>query len=155
MSYQRQYFVSDQTLSAESLNQIELGIVANEKRIEKLETNTLTPVDRTIVIKQNSIDIGISQETGNLLERRTDGLYVGTNNVNNYVPGTGLIIEDNTLSIYLAAETHGLVAVNNALMLNLATTNSDGAMSKEDKILLNSLENSVTQLEQKLNWEEF
>ena len=49
------------------------------------------------------------------------------------VAGIGIEIIDNKISVKLAPDTHGLVAVNGALTLKLATKDSDGAMSKEDK----------------------
>lgn len=56
-----------------------------------------------------------------------------------YSAGTGIEIVDNKISVKLADVTHGLVAVNGALALNLATRNSDGAMSKEDKKIVDSI----------------
>ena len=53
--------------------------------------------------------------------------------------GTGIIIEDNTVSVKIADNAHGLVAVDGALSLSLATRDSDGAMSKEDKRILDSI----------------
>lgn len=99
----------------------------------------LIPVDGSIVIKDNTIDIGISSEPGNALLRKTDGLYVGTNTSANYKVGPGLTVVDGTLSVKLADNAHGLSAVDGALMMNLATTESDGAMSKEDKKFLDEL----------------
>lgn len=59
--------------------------------------------------------------------------------VDTYVAGDGIEIVDNKISVKLAADTHGLVAVNGALMLNLATKNSDGAMSKDDKKIIDAI----------------
>jgi hypothetical protein len=67
--------------------------------------------------------------------------------VDTYTAGTGIEIVDNEISVKLASDTHGLVAVDGALALNLATTESDGAMSKEDKAILNSLQESCTWIE--------
>lgn len=59
--------------------------------------------------------------------------------VDTYVAGDGIEIVDNKISVKLAAETHGLVAVDGALALNLATKDNDGAMSKEDKKALDAI----------------
>jgi hypothetical protein len=102
-------------------------------------TANLTPVDGSLIIIGNTIDIGISAEPGNALTKKADGLYVGTSTSGNYAAGLGLTLVDGTFSIKLAEKTHGLVAVDGALQLNLATKDSDGAMSKEDKAFLDEL----------------
>lgn len=59
--------------------------------------------------------------------------------VDSYTAGNGIEIIDNKISIKLADTAHGLVAVDGALALNLATKDSDGAMSKEDKRILDAI----------------
>ena len=59
--------------------------------------------------------------------------------VDTYTAGSGIEIIDNKISVKLADTTHGLVAVNGALSINLATRKSDGAMSKEDKKIIDSI----------------
>ena len=59
--------------------------------------------------------------------------------VDTYTAGDGIEIIDNKIGIKLADITHGLVAVDGALSLNLATHKSDGAMSKEDKLIIDSI----------------
>lgn len=56
-----------------------------------------------------------------------------------YSAGTGIDIVDNKISIKLADNAHGLVAVDGALSIRLATHDSDGAMSKEDKRILDAI----------------
>ena len=146
------------------------------KRIEEVASSgvatNLTPVDGSLIIKDNTIDIGISAEPGNALTKMSDGLYVGTSTSGNYAAGFGLTLVDGTFSVKLADTTHGLVAIDGALTLNLATKTSDGAMSKEDKIFLDELKElnisskyatkeevqsvreSVTQIEQSYVWAE-
>lgn len=113
------------------------------KRIEEVAsggaTANLTPVDGSLIIKDNTIDIGISAEPGNALTKKSDGLYVGTSTSGNYAAGLGLTLVDGTFSVKLADNSHGLVAVDGALTLNLATKTSDGAMSKEDKAFIDEL----------------
>jgi hypothetical protein len=59
--------------------------------------------------------------------------------VDTYVAGSGIIIENGVVSVKLADITHGLVAVDGALSIDLATRNTDGAMSKEDKKFIDSI----------------
>lgn len=146
------------------------------KRIEEVASSgvatNLTPVDGSLIIKDNTIDIGISAEPGNALTKKTDGLYVGTSTSGNYAAGLGLTLVDGTFSVKIAENSHGLVAVDGALAINLATQTSDGAMSKEDKVFLDSLkeidfsstyvtkdelqtvQESVAQIEQSYVWAE-
>ena len=55
------------------------------------------------------------------------------------VAGDGISIVDSTISVKIAHESHGLVAVDDGLYLPLATKNNDGAMSKEDKAFITSI----------------
>lgn len=134
--------------------------------------SNLTPVDGSLIIQDGTIDIGISAEPGNALVKKSDGLYVGTSTSGNYAAGLGLTLVDGTFAIKLAEDTHGLIAVDGALSLDLATQISDGAMSKEDKWFLDSLReldihnkyatkdevqeiaDSVEQIEQSYMWSE-
>lgn len=113
------------------------------KRIEEVAsggaTANLRPVDGSLIIKDNTIDVGISMEPGNALTKKEDGLYVSTGTSGNYAAGLGLQLVDGTFSVKLSDNTHGLTAVNGALTLNLATRNADGAMSKEDKAFIDSI----------------
>ena len=59
--------------------------------------------------------------------------------VDTYTAGVGVEIVDNVVSVKLAADAHGLIAVDGALALALATKESDGAMSKEDKAALDAI----------------
>jgi hypothetical protein len=116
------------------------------KRIEEVAsggtTTNLTPVDGSLIIKDNTIDIGISAEPGNALTKKADGLYVGASTSGNYAAGLGLTLVDGTFSVKLADDSHGLVAVDVALSLSLATKDADGAMSKEDKAFIDALRDS-------------
>lgn len=70
----------------------------------------------------------------------TPNLYIPVKGlVDTYTAGSGIEIVDNKISVKLASTTHGLVAVDGALTINLATRKSDGAMSKEDKLILDSI----------------
>lgn len=57
----------------------------------------------------------------------------------NYTAGKGIDIIDHTISVKIANEANGLVAVDGALSINLATTESAGAMSAADKAALEAL----------------
>lgn len=59
--------------------------------------------------------------------------------VDTYTAGSGIEIIDNKISVKIATDSHGLVAVDGALTLNLATRKSDGAMSAKDKVVVDSI----------------
>lgn len=73
--------------------------------------------------------------------------------VDSYTAGDGIAIVDNAISVKIADNSNGLVAVDGALSINLATVNSAGAMSAADKaalealIALNIAENYATKTE--------
>lgn len=119
-------------------------------------TGGLTPVDGTISITDNGkgISVAISANAGNALVAVEGGLFVPTISA-----GNGIEIVENQVNVKLASNTHGLVAVDGALTLNLATHDSDGAMSKEDKIALDTvveevetLKDTVSDLEDGFEW---
>ena len=56
-----------------------------------------------------------------------------------YSAGSGIAIEIGIVSVKLANDTSGLRFVDGALDLALATKNSNGAMSKEDKLVVDSI----------------
>jgi hypothetical protein len=68
--------------------------------------------------------------------------------VDTYTAGSGIEIIDNVISVKIAEESHGLVAVDGTLLINLATAESDGAMSKEDKALLDAIPNTYATVAQ-------
>lgn len=121
-------------------------LAAVEKRLKELIDNVkptidLTPVDGTIVITNTesgnkSIGVSIAPIAGNALTVVDGGLFV---------PTTSMKVSDNA---------HGLVMVDGALTLNLSTKDSDGAMSKEDKRILDELKDSVTLLNDICTWDE-
>jgi hypothetical protein len=55
------------------------------------------------------------------------------------VAGKGIQINGNEIAVNIAEESHGLVAVDGALSINLATAERDGAMSAADKAALDTL----------------
>ena len=55
------------------------------------------------------------------------------------VAGNGILINGNEIAVKIAEESHGLVAVDGALSIALATAESDGAMSAADKAALDAL----------------
>jgi hypothetical protein len=98
----------------------------------------LTPVDGTIVITnsgngEKSIGVAIAPIAGNALISVDGGLFV---------PETPVKIADNA---------HGLVAVDGVLTLNLATKDSDGAMSKEDKVFLDTIPLELQELHKSID----
>lgn len=59
--------------------------------------------------------------------------------VDTYTAGNCIEIIDNVINVKIAAEAHGLVAVEGGLSINLATADSAGAMSAADKAALDAL----------------
>lgn len=116
----------------------------------------LMPVDGTISITDDGkgISVAIAPNDGNALVAVEGGLFVPTVSA-----GVGIEIIDNQVSVKLADNTHGLIAVDGSLTLNIATHDSDGAMSKEDKIALDAvieevedLKDTVSDLEDGFVW---
>lgn len=138
----------------ELIGEIPEGKTITDMIAEVKPTINLTPVDGTIVIANaesgdKTIGVAIAPIADNALIATESGLFV---------PVTSVKIADNS---------HGLVAVDGALTLNLATKDSDGAMSKEDKALLDAipdtyatskrvddLEETVSNLENSCRWGE-
>jgi hypothetical protein len=70
----------------------------------------------------------------------TSNIYVPVKGlVDTYVAGDGIEIIDNQIGVKVATDAHGLVVVDGAIALNLVTKTSDGAMSKEDKKVLDAV----------------
>lgn len=121
-------------------------LAAVEERLKELISNVkpatnLVPVDGTIVIagtenEEKTIKVAIAPIDGNMLTAVDGGLFVPS------------------MSVKIADNAHGLVAVDGVLTLNLATNESDGAMSKEDKIALDGLKDSVYLLSNACSWGE-
>lgn len=136
-----------------------IGDVPNGTTIVDMIANTtsasnLSPVDGTIIISTRDdqtqlIGVAIAPSENNSLVAVDGGLFVPE-----YMAGTGIDIVDHTISVKLADTTHGLVAINGALTLNLATYDSDGAMSKEDKRILDELKDTVSMLDDACSWGE-
>lgn len=105
-----------------------------------ITSSSLTAIDGTISITNTddgkAIGVAIAPVDGNALVTVEGGLFV---------PET---------SVKLADNAHGLVAVDGVLTLNLATHDSDGAMSKEDKQTLDELKDSVSLLNEACTWGE-
>lgn len=59
--------------------------------------------------------------------------------VDTYTAGDCIEIVDGRISIKIAPESHGLVAVDGAMSMLLATAKQDGAMSKEDKAFIDTI----------------
>lgn len=73
-------------------------------------------------------------------DANTSNLYIPVKGlVDKFEAGTGISIENNIISVKIASESHGLSVVDGSLSLNLATRNADGAMSKEDKRIIDSI----------------
>ena len=125
-----------------------IGEVPEDKTIVEMIAEVkpaidLQPVDGTIAITNlangvKAIGVSVAPVSGNALVAVEGGLFVPT-----VSSGNGIEIVDNKVNIKLASVTHGLVAVDGALTLKLATKDSDGAMSKEDKVALDTVVEEV------------
>lgn len=67
--------------------------------------------------------------------------------VDTYSAGSGIAISDDVISVKIADEAHGLTTVDGELLINLATVYNDGAMSKEDKALLDAMPSTYATVE--------
>ena len=75
----------------------------------------------------------------------TSNIYIPVKGlIDTYTAGDFIEIVDNKISVKISENSHGLVAVNGALDIALATRKSDGAMSKEDKIVIDSIPYTYT-----------
>lgn len=112
---------------ADQIVSIQTGLENLQKEVSDLESGgfgNLTSVDGTINITDTedntkSLSVAIAPVAGNTLTAVSGGLFV---------PPTRL-----------AEDNHGLAMINDTLTLNLATKDSDGAMSKEDKSIIDAI----------------
>lgn len=125
-------------------------------------TNRLTAVEDNILqLRQDIVggihykgsvatadDLPVDAKQGDLYEVTADGsewCYNGEEwfayGTAHFVPvaGDGILVNGSEIAVKIAEESHGLVAVDGALTINLATTESAGAMSAADKAALEEL----------------
>ena len=126
-------------------------------KLKKTVGETISYVGETINIPRDLVLQSATLETVTVADEPYAGAVVGDpyihmvfNNedaifvpvkglVDTYTAGSGISIEKNVISIKIADDAHGLVAVDGTLNLNLATAKNDGAMSKEDKAFIDSI----------------
>lgn len=85
-------------------------------------------------------------------DENASNLYIPVSGlVNNLKAGTGIEINDNVVSVKIAENSHGLVAVDGYMTMILATKDNDGAMSKEDKAKLDSIYEEVTTIKESIS----
>lgn len=125
-------------------------------------TDRLTAVEDSILQLQQDIvggihykgsvatkdDLPADAKQGDLYEVTDDGsewCYNGEEwfayGTAHFVPvaGDGILVNGNEIAVNIAEESHGLVAVDGALSIKLATAENDGAMSATDKAALDAL----------------
>lgn len=116
-----------------------VGDVINIAKDMVLQSATLETVEETDVPYIGAV-VGDPYIKMVFNDENTSNLYIPVKGlVDKFEAGSGIEIIDNVISVKLAENTHGLVAVNGALAINLATKDSDGAMSKEDKRILDAI----------------
>lgn len=67
--------------------------------------------------------------------------------VDTYTAGEGIKIVDGKISVKIAEEAHGLVSVDGAMSMRLASATQDGAMSKEDKAFIDVIPSTYATIE--------
>ena len=100
------------------------------------ESMRLVPIDGTIVLNNENIQVGISNKPKNLITVKDDGLFVES-----FTSGEGINIDNQQISIKIADPSNGLTAINGNLTIKLATWSENGAMSSEDKIFVDTMRN--------------
>ena len=93
------------------------------------------------VIGDPYIDMEFNDETETHLYIPMKGL------VDQYKAGAGINIVDNVISVHLGANANGLHFVDGTLNLALATSESNGAMSKEDKAFIDAIPTVYAEME--------
>ena len=104
--------------------------------LESVEFKTVIEVDvpyAGAAIGDRYIDFGFNTEDKQHIYVPVEDLGV------EYVAGDGIQIVDDTISVKIADDSHGLTTVNGEITMLLATSEQDGAMSKEDKAQLNEI----------------
>ena len=75
-------------------------------------------------------------------------IYIPVNGlVDTYTAGEGIEIVDGKISVKIAENSHGLVSVDGSMTILLATADQDGAMSKEDKVFIDSIPSTYATVE--------
>ena len=133
---------------------IENRLTAVEGRMDKVEQD-IADIKESIVggiHYKGSVptydDLPVDAKQGDLYEVYSDGSEWCFNGnewfeygTSHFVPvaGAGIVINGSEIGVKIADNAHGLVAVEGGLIINLATAEQDGAMSKEDKAKLDAI----------------
>lgn len=120
----------------DQITSIQTGLENLQKEVSDLESSgfgNLTSVDGTVNISDTedggkSLSVAIAPAADNRLTAVSGGLFVS--------------------SIELAEDSHGLAMIDDTLTLNPATKDSDGAMSKEDKSLIDAIPDTYATFEE-------
>ena len=85
-------------------------------------------------------------------DESASNLYIPVSGlVDKFSAGIGISIENNVISVKIAEDSHGLVAVDGFMSMVLATKDNDGAMSKEDKAKLDSISEEVDAIKESIS----
>ena len=137
-----------------SLTKVESRLTAVEGRLD--------PVEKDIKDLKQSIaggiryagavdtydDLPTDAKQGDLYEVISDGsewCWNGTKwfeyGTSHFTPveGAGIVVDGSKIGVKIAPDSHGLTVVEGGMMMLLATTKQDGAMSKEDKAKLDAI----------------
>jgi hypothetical protein len=110
--------------------------IAKNMVLQGATLKTVTEADVPYVgaaIGDPYIDMAFNDEAQSHVYIPVKGL-IGT-----YTAGDGIEIVDGKISVKIAEDSHGLVPVNGFMTMLLATSEQDGAMSKDDKAFIDSI----------------
>lgn len=124
-----------------------VGTKAQFQALSTKSANTLYWLTDTQELYKGDVLFGIgtlaTQSAAGLLspedKKKLDELTFDPTSGLSPVAGDGIVINNNVIGVKVADNAHGLVAVDGALTINLATAERDGAMSAIDKAALDAL----------------
>ena len=145
---------------------IENGLVAVEGRLDLVEKD-IAEIKESLVggsHYRGSVptydDLPANAKQGDLYEVSADGSEWCFNGnewfeygTSHFVPvaGAGIAVNGSEIGVKISADSHGLTIVEGSMTMLLATTEQDGAMSKEDKAKLDTISEEVTIIKQSIS----
>ena len=137
----------DGLFAAVDTKPLESRLTSVEGRLEAVEKDIVGGI-RYMGSVETYEDLPTDAKQGHLYEVTTDGsewCFNGTKwfeyGTSHFVPvaGAGIFVNGSEIGVKIATESHGLTIVDGSMAMLLATTEQDGAMSKEDKAALDAL----------------
>lgn len=137
----------DGLFAAVDTTSIDTRLTSVEGRLEAVEKDIVGGI-RYMGSVETYEDLPTDAKQGHLYEVTTDGsewCFNGTKwfeyGTSHFAPvaGAGIFVNGSEIGVKIATESHGLTIVDGSMAMLLATTEQDGAMSKEDKAALDAL----------------